>query len=261
MRLVIVGLGCSTVGLVAVAAAVGALGIRGVAAGLITREFRLLAICPGRRSSRCLAVAAELRAVGVVAVGVGRGALGGVFVFAQLQSFWLFICCSEYGILRFFALRLGLGSLGLHPVDPQLHSPRLCAFSVGRCVLGRFAVAAGFGAAGRGDVGCGGGEIGVLPFHLGLHWVRFLTVFAQLGTAGLGVLLLRRSLGCLAVGAGFRDFGVVAVPAGRSQDGVEFVGAELCADGGVDGFERICQVGCIYVHISTTSPGLFAFNL
>ena len=54
---------------------------------------------------------------------------------------------------------------------------------------------------------------------------------------------MRRSLGCLAAGAGCGELGAVAVPAGRSQDGAEFVGAEPCADGDLDDFERIFQVG------------------
>ena len=54
---------------------------------------------------------------------------------------------------------------------------------------------------------------------------------------------MRRSLGCLAAGAGCGLLGAVVVPAGRSQDGAEFVGAEPCADGDLDDFERIFQVG------------------
>ena len=72
-------------------------------------------------------------------------------------------------------------------------------------------------------------------------WI--LAILTQRGTAGLGVLCLRRSLGCHATGAGCGDVGAVAVPAGRSQDGVEFVGAEPCADGDLDVFQRTSQVG------------------
>ena len=46
-------------------------------AGPITREFRFLAICPGRRSPGRLRVAAEPRASGAAAVAVGRGVPAG----------------------------------------------------------------------------------------------------------------------------------------------------------------------------------------
>ena len=66
---------------------------------------------------------------------------------------------------------------------------------------------------------------------------------AQLRPAGRGLLPLQRSLGCLTAGAGRGEFGAVAVPAGRSQDGLEFASAEPRADGDLDEFERISQVG------------------